>query len=94
MESFPHGPGWFEVSWYVMSSLCSDFLIHLQNHKVSQILILFQLKEKHMMDFYLPNENTGSTVKFVFQMNNEYVFSIFPWNIGDILTLKNYLFLF
>ena len=51
MESFPHGPGWFEVSWYVVSRLHSDFLIHLQNHKVSQILILFQLKEKHMMDF-------------------------------------------
>ena len=28
--------------------------------------------------FYPANENTGSTVKFVFQMNNEYVFSVFP----------------
>lgn len=38
--------------------------------------------------FYLPNENTESTVKFVFQMNNKYIFSVFPWNISDILRLK------
>lgn len=73
MESFPHGPGWFEVSWYCeLPPSLRFFNSSPKPLSKPDLNSVWVLERKHMM--ILPtNEIQKSMVKFVFWMNNKYI---------------------